>query len=395
MNNRFLLAFVYCLSLVGGCEEDGSLQSKRTSVEAVKTENVSEDAAGEPVIEAGSINPQIQLRANSNIISWDEVVGAQSYNLLVSNEPITNLDGVEVIRGIKSPYVHIKTEDARFYYGVAVVRDDAEEFPKSFVNDEPGENLLACLSAVDGEAITLDAIFSSSEARDCYTLMDLQSTITSLDLSNKGIENLSALRGFTALEELYLSGNSIVDLSGIQGVELLSILDLSGNSTLIDISVLANLKELKGLSLSGAQVVDLSPLQDLVNIESLNVSGNPIVDLAPLQKLVKIQTLGLDGLAVTREEGSCPTVTTSAPLSQYCLEGVTVLYQPHIQKLIQLHCLGCHPNYDEAAVIQRAVVANDMIKAGTMPKGKDPLFPSDMAIFESWAAGIQLTAEED
>ena len=56
-----------------------------------------------------------------------------------------------------------------------------------------------------------------------------ESNATKLDLSDKGISDVSPLTGLTNLEELYLEANQITDLTPLAGLTKLKILNLYGN----------------------------------------------------------------------------------------------------------------------------------------------------------------------
>ncbi len=83
--------------------------------------------------------------------------------------------------------------------------------------------------------------------------------ITELDLSGKGIEDLTFLRDAANLEVLNLADNDISD-----------------------ISPLAELTKLRKLDLSGNKVEDINPLLALKNLEELDICGNPVKDRSAL-----------------------------------------------------------------------------------------------------------------
>ena len=118
--------------------------------------------------------------------------------------------------------------------------------------------------------------------------------IEALDLSNRGLADLSPLSGLTDLEALDLSGNRIADLSPLSALPGLERLDLGGNAV-ADLSALAGLAGLRVLDLSGNAVADLSPLAALASLRRLDLSGNRVVDIRPLSELRGLEVLLLDG----------------------------------------------------------------------------------------------------
>ena len=118
--------------------------------------------------------------------------------------------------------------------------------------------------------------------------------VEALDLSGRGLSDLSALSGLADLEALGLGGNRVADLSPLSGLSGLEALDLRG-SAVADLSPLASLTHLRVLDLSGNAVSDLSPLAGLVAVRRLDLSGNRVSDLRPLSELRSLEVLLLDG----------------------------------------------------------------------------------------------------
>ena len=119
-----------------------------------------------------------------------------------------------------------------------------------------------------------------------------------LDLSARGLADLSALSGLADLEVLDLGGNRIADLSPLAGIAGLERLDLRDNAV-ADLSALAGLASLRVLDLSGNAVSDVSPLAALTELRRLDLSGNRVADLRPLSELRGLEVLLLDGNAVS------------------------------------------------------------------------------------------------
>ena len=119
-----------------------------------------------------------------------------------------------------------------------------------------------------------------------------------LDLSARGLADLSALSGLADLEVLDLGGNRIADLSPLAGIAGLERLDLRDNAV-ADLSALGGLAGLRVLDLSGNAVADISPLAALTEMRRLDLSGNRVADLRPLSELRGLEVLLLDGNAVS------------------------------------------------------------------------------------------------
>ena len=169
----------------------------------------------------------------------------------------------------------------------------------------PDANLYASLLSVLGK----------SEG-DSITAAEI-ANLTTLDLSRRGISDISGLEYAVNLTELNIQFNEINDLTPVAsmpklnslnaGINLIS--DLSPLSSLItlntlsidannvtNLSPLENLTNLTYLSLSSnaSKFLDLEPLSSLTSLEFLRVSDNNVRDIAPLSSLVKLEHLDVN-----------------------------------------------------------------------------------------------------
>jgi Leucine-rich repeat (LRR) protein len=103
---------------------------------------------------------------------------------------------------------------------------------------------------------------------------------------------------FKNLKELDLSGLQISDLSPLARLPHLTTLNLS-NTYVRDISLLAGLTQLIDLDLSKLELTDLTPLTQLIHLRSLSLIANPITALSPLAGLNQLTKLILTGTQVT------------------------------------------------------------------------------------------------
>ena len=118
-----------------------------------------------------------------------------------------------------------------------------------------------------------------------------------LNITNRGIQDLTGLQFATNLNELFLgtwwenAGNQISDLSPIAGLVELRDLRLDENP-ISDLSPLKNLKNLTRLVCRDTPVSDLSPLAGLINLRLIFLNANPnISDLSPLSGLINLEVL--------------------------------------------------------------------------------------------------------
>ncbi|MDE6454757.1 MAG: hypothetical protein K2L38_02330, partial [Dysosmobacter sp.] len=126
------------------------------------------------------------------------------------------------------------------------------------------------LEKVERLAVGCMAPFSRSEDFDyriaCYIGRDYQEDAPWGDAAD-----LSLLAQMPNLRELYLCRQEIEDLSPLEGLPLTT------------------------LALCENQISDLSPLADMTGLEALYLGGNPIVDCSPLSGLTGLRLLNLDG----------------------------------------------------------------------------------------------------
>ena len=116
--------------------------------------------------------------------------------------------------------------------------------------------------------------------------------ITSLDLSNGYIRNLSGIQYFKNLEELNIANNEVSDLSPLFGCAKLKKLNASGQY-ISNLGVLSTLRELTELNLADNELTTLSSLKELTELQKLDVSGNEIVVFGTAGKLQNLQYLNI------------------------------------------------------------------------------------------------------
>jgi len=117
-------------------------------------------------------------------------------------------------------------------------------------------------------------------------------SLTDIDLSTKGIINLSGLEYCTGLIILYLNNNQISNLTPLAGLTNLNNLNLENNQ-ISNLMPLAGLTKLTILNLQHNQISNLTPLAGLANLLALNLENNQISNFTPLAGLTKLTILNL------------------------------------------------------------------------------------------------------
>ena len=104
------------------------------------------------------------------------------------------------------------------------------------------------------------------------------------------VRDLSLLANLTNLKDLVIYGGTIDDISPIANLLKLKELHVRHNDV-VDISPIANLKELEELDLHNNEISDITPLSSLTKLEKLVLSDNRIENLSPIAQLTKLEEL--------------------------------------------------------------------------------------------------------
>ncbi|MCJ8272024.1 MAG: SIR2 family protein [Psychrosphaera sp.] len=130
-------------------------------------------------------------------------------------------------------------------------------------------------------------------ARGIKPIVNLTELIE-IDMSMKGIANVSLIGELTKLESVDLSFNRIENVAPLSGLIQLQRLDLR-YCYVEDLSPLASLTQLQRLDLRCNKITDLTALADMCQLEWLSLSYDEMIDFSFLHICVKLGTLVLDG----------------------------------------------------------------------------------------------------
>ena len=111
-------------------------------------------------------------------------------------------------------------------------------------------------------------------------------------------------RGESSRITLDLSGKGITDISEIKGLETLTDLNILklNNNNIHEIKRLETLKNLIRLNLKNNQITEIKGLENLINLEELTLENNQIVIIKGLDTLENLHTLNLFGNRITQVE---------------------------------------------------------------------------------------------
>ncbi|MCL2575885.1 MAG: leucine-rich repeat domain-containing protein [Defluviitaleaceae bacterium] len=137
---------------------------------------------------------------------------------------------------------------------------------------------------------TLDLV--NNQITDLSPLVNL-TNLTSLRLNFNQITDISPLASLTNLQELNVGSNQIADISSVAG--LVNLTDFRAHDNRItDITALSELTKLTGLNLSNNLITDITTISELTNLTELNLERNQIADITPLAGLTNLYHILLD-----------------------------------------------------------------------------------------------------
>ena len=142
--------------------------------------------------------------------------------------------------------------------------------------------------------------------------LEFATSLTTLNLSNNTVRDLTPIKSLTNLKQLYLNNNAINDLSALTDMRALDTLDVSfnlltslapvyncvslnylgaNNNTITSVAGIEKLNSLETLNVSFNAISDVSPIANCTNIRELNVSNNMISDITALGTLCNLFSL--------------------------------------------------------------------------------------------------------
>ena len=175
---------------------------------------------------------------------------------------------------------------------------DAEDvfvnIPDRFLRDAIEEKLGKATGAkiTPVEMLTLTRLDASKIGIQDITGIEFATNLTALYLYENEISDVSALIQLKELRALWLYVNQISDIAALAQLTNLTSLSLSHNQ-LSDVSALADLKRLKTLWIDGNQISDIAALAQLTDMRELSLPDNQISDVSPLVELKNLTRLHL------------------------------------------------------------------------------------------------------
>lgn len=125
-------------------------------------------------------------------------------------------------------------------------------------------------------------------------LSALAGSLTHLDVSGTGLQDLSALEGFTGLMNLCADGVPVENLDVLQSCEKLQWLYLDG-CALTDLTGLRGCPALEELRVNGNRLESLEGLENCLRLQTLQAENNRLTSLTGLENATRLDTVCLGG----------------------------------------------------------------------------------------------------
>jgi Leucine-rich repeat (LRR) protein len=195
-------------------------------------------------------------------------------------------------------------------------------------------------------------------------------TIFKRQLNIQDSVSLDAIRNITTIETLDLNNNryiqSLVPLAQLLNLKSLSV----ANTSISDLSPIRNLTELKTLDISNTKVIDLSPLKYAANIEVLNIRNTEIADITTIQRFQKLLQLDVSSTLVQ----DFSPIANLLTLKYLNVSGTSISDLTPLQPLIELNTLNISKtNAADLSVIKGHKKIKYLNTDSTLVKDLNPL----------------------
>jgi internalin A len=206
----------------------------------------------------------------------------------LSDNSITDISALSGLSSLRTLYLdNNKITDFKPLYGLSNLTtlsikgmDITEKQLKEIQDALPDCRVHSEKASEDVEDITLGGV-------------TFKSNVTSLDLSSKGITDISELSKCEDLEKLDLRWNNITDLTPLMDIPGLKWLCIKNNSV-SDLRPLMGLTRLTYLDAQSNRISSISSVPSLGSLQYLYLGGNSIGSFAPLAECTNLLEVGLE-----------------------------------------------------------------------------------------------------
>lgn len=231
----------------------------------------------------------------------DASLEAYVQELLNKNGRKLQTDDLWSIKELEIPDTVTSLTDLRYFVGLeSLTAHDIPAADYAFLAEMPhlkNLSLSGCSLSSDalkyiGGCTELETLDLSNCGISNISALSTLNQLKVLNLDDNSINNLTALGKCTALEELHICRNAVTALTPLASLSNLKILDVSLNS--IDtIAPIIKCTSLSELNVSDNKLTDLEGIGSLKNLTSLIASENEIESVEGIEKCTKLEVFNL------------------------------------------------------------------------------------------------------
>lgn len=230
-----------------------------------------------------------------------------------SRERFSEIELCQFVVSGKGEYYFMKKElGSLLYFLKQIDVGESEELSVCdyLIQDKPIEKVskihLKSKHQVEGWLSILNSVLSKLTNLKELNLSDVDisninltknTQLTSLNIGNTKITDISSFSTLINLEYLSIAGTNVSDIGSLKNTTSLKDLNLS-NTNVVDTSSLSNLSKLEILDLSDTSVFDLDSLKYMKSLKFLDVSNTKVVDIGSVSSLPELFNLNLSGTSV-------------------------------------------------------------------------------------------------
>ncbi|MEN9836326.1 MAG: hypothetical protein RL011_2519 [Pseudomonadota bacterium] len=138
--------------------------------------------------------------------------------------------------------------------------------------------------------LTIAALMKSTSTPDCAAMFAKLPSQKDIQLSNRGLSNLSPLRYAEAVESLDITQNAVVDLTAIARLANLQRLYAASNK-ITGLPVPNQWSKMFELNVSANQINDISAVMSMTALESFDISDNQVQTIVALGNVPTLKVL--------------------------------------------------------------------------------------------------------
>lgn len=240
------------------------------------------------------------LSISSSSINDFQEIGKmrQLTSLSISNAALTNLDGLDNLKELTSLTLNSASQ-LKNLKGIEKLKKlqylsiNSANKLESLDGIETLTNLQNLSVSCYGMGETSSNLFTS------FPDLSKLDQLTGLSISGSKIANIDGLKNLKSIRELSLGNNQLESINGIENLTTLESLNLGNNKlTLDNFEKIGQLKDLKGLSLSGFTgdtgnaVKSFDGVENLQSLKELNLNGVALKDV-PMDGIGQLKNLEL------------------------------------------------------------------------------------------------------